>query len=126
MTSEKIIENDWSAEEKRAYKRQSIEFYWRIFDMETGALAGDVVDISLEGFRLLTDTPITIDKPFQFRMDISLENGRKAQTTIEAVGVWQTDNINPRAITADYTLMTLPPDTAELIESIIEEVISSI
>lgn len=125
MTSSDVIENDWTAEERRAYERYSVEFYWRVYDQDSNALAGNVVDISLGGIQLLSETPIANGKEFRFRMDISLESGRKEQIELRARSVWQSQDLNPGLFTAGFEFLNVSLETTQRIQGIIDEIMGS-
>jgi c-di-GMP-binding flagellar brake protein YcgR len=126
MTTNCVIENDWSADERRAYERYSVDFFWRVYDQDTEALAGDVVDICLGGFQLLSEAAIPSRKKFRFRMDISLESRRREQIDVEARSVWQSQDINPGMFSAGFEFLNMPSETTQRIQSIIDEITTSV
>ena len=125
MTTTDVIENDWSAEERRAYERYSVEFYWRVYDRDAGTLAGDVADISLGGIQLLSETAIPSGKRLHLRMEISLESGRKEQIDVEARSVWHSEALNPGMFTSGFEFLNVSPETAQRIQSVIDEIVDS-
>jgi len=125
MTSNELIENDWDEEERRAYERYSVEFYLCVYNRDTDALLGHVVDISLGGMQLLSETPIAGGELFRFRMDVSLESGRKEVVEFEARSIWQAEDLNPGFYNAGFQFQALSPAAMQNIQEIVEEIVTS-
>lgn len=125
MTSNELIENDWDEEERRAYERYSVEFYLCVYNRDTDALLGHVVDISLGGMQLLSETPIAGGELFRFRMDVSLESGRKEVVEFEARSIWQAEDLNPGFYNAGFQFQALSPAAMQSIQEIVEEIVAS-
>jgi c-di-GMP-binding flagellar brake protein YcgR len=125
MMRDDLIENDWNEEERRAYERYSVEFYLCVYNRDTGALMGDVVDISLGGMQLLSETPIASGELFRFRMDASLESGKKEVFEFEGRSVWQTEDLNPGFYNAGFEFLALSPAAMQSIQAVIEEIVAS-
>ncbi|HHW78803.1 MAG TPA: PilZ domain-containing protein [Xanthomonadaceae bacterium] len=125
MTSNELIENDWDEEERRAYERYSVEFYLCVYNRDTDALLGHVVDISLGGMQLLSETPIAGGELFRFRMDVSLESGRKEVVEFEARNIWQAEDPNPGFYNAGFQFQALSPAAMQSIQEIVEEIVAS-
>lgn len=125
MTTDDLIENDWDAEERRAYERYSVEFYICVYSHDTNALVGHVVDISLGGMQLLSEMPIASGKQFRFIMEASLESGRKERIEFEAQSVWQAEDLNPGFYNTGFQFLDLSPAAAQSVQAIAEEIVSS-
>lgn len=125
MATDDLIENDWDAEERRAYERYSVEFYICAYNRDTNALVGHVVDISLGGMQLLSEMPIASGKRFRFMMEASLESGRKESIEFEAQSVWQAEDLNPGFYNVGFEFLDLPPSAAQSVQAIVNEIISS-
>lgn len=122
MNTETVIEDDRDTEEKRAYERYSVEFYLSVYDRETDALVGHVVDISLGGLQLLSEAPIPAGEDFRFRMEVSLESGRQETVEFEAWPVWQSEDLNPGFYNAGFQFTDLSPGAAQSVQAIIDEI----
>ena len=71
-------------EEKRSLKRWHLIFYLRVFDQDTGALVGHVVDINTGGMMLISDNPITTDTDFDFWIDIPLDEVNRKRVVLKS------------------------------------------
>ncbi|HCK81156.1 MAG TPA: hypothetical protein DIC59_06785 [Candidatus Competibacteraceae bacterium] len=126
MSTNELIENDWDAEERRAYERYSVEFYLCVYNRDTDTLVGHIVDISLGGIQLLSETPIANGEQFRFRMDVSLESGRKETIDVEAQSVWHDEDVNPGLFNTGFEFLTLSPVALKTIKAIIKEIAGSV
>lgn len=122
MSAENLIDDDRDLEEKRAYERYSVEFYLSVYDRDAGALIGHVVDISLGGLQILSESPIGGGEQFRFRMDVSLESGRKENVDFEAWRIWQSEDLNPGFYSAGFQFIDLSPGAAQSVRAIIDEI----
>ena len=126
MTTNDLIENDWNEEERRAYERYSVEFYLSVYDRKTNIFLGHVVDISLGGMQLLSETPIASGQLFRLRMDVSLESGRKEQIEFDAWSIWRTEDLNPGFYNAGFQFLDLSPTTGQSIQGVIDEIVADL
>lgn len=124
MTTDDLIESDWDAEERRAYERYSVEFYICVYNRDTNALVGHVVDISLGGMQLLSEMPVASNRQFRFIMEASLESGRKESIEFEARSVWQAEDLNPGFYNAGFQFLALSPAAARSVQAIAEEIVA--
>lgn len=122
MSAETVIEDDRNTEEKRAYERYSVEFYLSVYDPDTDALVGHVVDISLGGLQLLSETPIPAGEECRFRMEVSLESGRQETVEFTAWLIWQSEDLNPGFYNAGFQFIDLSPGATRSVQAIIDEI----
>jgi c-di-GMP-binding flagellar brake protein YcgR len=126
MNTKNSIEDDWALEDKRAYERYSVEFFLCVYHRDSDALVGHVVDLSLGGLQLLSETPIAGGEQFRFRMDVSLESGRKDNVEFEAWSIWQSEDLNPGFYNAGFQFLDLTPGATQSIAAIIAEITASL
>jgi len=84
----KAVDLDWSEHERRQYERYAVSSYLRVVDADSGIVLGDVVDISLGGFKLIGAERETSGRRMKLRLEYGLENGRQAGLAFEATCVW--------------------------------------
>jgi c-di-GMP-binding flagellar brake protein YcgR len=118
---ERMIENDWNDEERRKYERYSLTFYLSVYDTETDALLGQVIDISPGGMKLLSEEPIPVDKQFRLLLDVSLESGKKGKVFIEAQSIWSYEDDNPGFSATGFQFSNLSQEIDQFIQNIAEE-----
>ena len=63
---------NWHAEERRDSERHLVSFDLRLTDLQQETPLGEVIDISLSGMRIVSETPFPVDARRFVRLDISL------------------------------------------------------
>lgn len=126
MSEKDLIDDDWGAEERRAYERYSVGFYLCVYNQDDGSLVGHIVDISLGGLQLLSEIPLPSGAEFRFRMELSLESGRKESIAFEARNVWQDEDINAGSYNVGFEFVNLTPATQQLLEAAIQDIVDSL
>lgn len=81
-------DRDWNAEERRATERHPIFFDLRVIDLEQDTPLGDVIDISLSGMRIISETPFRVDDTRRVRLAIVLGQGGPQTVCFETHCVW--------------------------------------
>ncbi|MGB2681985.1 MAG: PilZ domain-containing protein [Candidatus Competibacter sp.] len=126
MSTKNLIDNDWDVEERRAYERYSVEFYLCVYNQDDGSLVGHVVDISLGGLQLLSENPVASGEEFRFRMELSLESGRKESINFQARNVWQDEDVNLGSFNVGFEFIHLTPAAQQSLEAAIQEMTDSL
>lgn len=62
-------------QERRKYPRKNVNQPIKVIDQDRGELIGHLVDISLEGFMVITPNPIAINRVFQVCLELPQELG---------------------------------------------------
>lgn len=108
--------------ESRAYKRRHLIYYLEVYNQETGDLLGHLVDISLQGMRLITKKEIMPDKNFRLGMMLPRDFFKEEVLTIEARSMWSRKDVNPDFFAVGLKTYDLDEATAEIIAGLIEQV----
>jgi len=82
-------------EEMRKFKRRHLIYYLEVFDDETGALLGYLVDLTVNGLKLVSKEEIPKDKNFRLRMMMPEEYCPERQVVFEARSMWCAEDVNP-------------------------------
>lgn len=115
---DEAIEDDWSEEKRRQYKRYSTHFYLRVFDEES--LLGDVINISLGGLKLFGSEILPLGQIMSLRLDVVLESGWQASFEFQAGVAWSDQDGNPaRYYTAGLEFLGLSAQGREILQGII-------
>ncbi len=107
--------------ERRKLKRRHIVFYSRVFDRNTGALLGHLMDITIEGLMLISDIPITTGITYHLRMDLPEDVMTKAYLSLDADCLWCRPDINPAFYNAGFRVLNMKKEDVDLIENMIDE-----
>ena len=82
------VECDWSDAERRAYERHAAHSYMRVVDVPSEATVGEIVDISLGGFKLAARRQFLRDSVYEFRIDVCVDGKGREPITVGARNVW--------------------------------------
>ena len=101
----------------REYSRK----YFNVIDRKTGESIGHLVDLTPEGLRILSKSPI--DRGAEFDLNIELPTAIKSQPNIAAKArcVWCEQDINPDFFNAGFEILSISPPYVEIIEILIQE-----
>ncbi|HPH94231.1 MAG TPA: PilZ domain-containing protein [Anaerolineaceae bacterium] len=108
-------------DERRKLTRNHLIHYLRVFNRDTGELLGNMVDISPEGFLLLSDHPIPINTALKFRMEFPEEFMGKKRLDFEAHSVWFKADVNPDLFATGFKIESLDQTDRKILESLISE-----
>lgn len=97
------------ASEKRNFKRWQLIFYLRVFEQETGALLGHLVDVSEGGLMLISEGPIPVDRPFRLRLEVPRETGPRQHIELAAHSLWSRNDVNPDFYDTGFRITQLTP-----------------
>lgn len=117
------IDNDWSPEERREYERYSVDFSLCVVDLDSNTILGNLADISATGMKLVTDTPIPVEKTFRVRLDIALGDDHQESVRFETRSVWSRKDHNPGQYETGFS-NTLSPRASESIQRLIDLLMS--
>lgn len=107
--------------ERRKFKRRFIMYYTRIFDRNTGAVLGYLVDLSAIGSMVVSEEAFVPGKVYRLRMDIPEEFSSKACLDFEAECVWSRPDTDPRFFDSGLQLLNISEADVELIERLMQE-----
>jgi len=107
--------------EKRKLERRHLIYYLRVFDNKTNKLLGHLVDISTEGFMLISEEPIETNSTFQLRMNIPPEIPETQHINYIARSEWSRSDINPAFYNPGFQILRISMDAFKIIDRMIEE-----
>lgn len=110
-----------SPQDRRKLKRRHIIFYSRVFDRNTGALLGHLMDITVEGLMLISDSPLETGTTYHLRMDLPEDVRAKPYLSFDAQCLWNRPDINPAFYNAGFKVLNMTQDDIDLIENMIDE-----
>ena len=117
------IAHDWSQEERRAYERYSVHFYLRVIALDSETLLGNVVDISLAGMRLVSDTPLPVGTTCRVRMDIALGKDYEEQLVFVTTSMWVHADVTPGLYESGWR-NTLSPEACRSMQRLLDQIAS--
>jgi hypothetical protein len=110
-----------TGEERRNLDRKDFKYYMQLFDQETQLLVGHLTDISSGGFKLDSLRPISPNKDFRFRMDLTREVADKPFMTFVARSKWcAVDPLDPFCYNVGFQLIKISPGDVEIFNRMVE------
>jgi hypothetical protein len=79
--------------QKRKSSRVRLVYYLLVFDSKTDELLGHIVDITTEGLKLMSKTPLKPDTVYHLRMMLPDDMGGSKQIIFDAKSQWCKDKI---------------------------------
>jgi hypothetical protein len=107
--------------DRRKLKRRHVIFYSRVFDRNTGALLGHLMDITTEGLMLINEFPLITGITYHLRMDLPEDVMTKAYLSFDAQCLWSRPDINPAFHNAGFKVLNMAQEDIDLIENMIDE-----
>lgn len=106
---------------QRKVARRHLIYYLRVYDQETKALLGNLVDISTRGIMLVSDQPLEIGKRFSLRMYLpeTVEGSREVEFSAESR--WCQNDANPDFFDTGFELLDPAPQFLEAVDKLIDD-----
>ena len=109
-------------QKQRELKRRHLFFYLEVYDVVTGELLGNLVDITTRGIKLVSKTEIPIDKTFVMRMILPEGYFAEKEIHFEGKSVWSGNDINPDFFDTGFEVANLDKAERKIIRKLIDEV----
>ncbi|MEZ4529371.1 MAG: PilZ domain-containing protein [Desulfobacterales bacterium] len=104
---------------QRKSKRRHIIYYLRVLDANTGQLIGQLVDITTEGMKLISENPTDPETFLQLRMLLPEEINQKTQICFEVESLWCKRDINPNFFSIGFKFVAILPEDVNIIKNLI-------
>ena len=114
-------------QEHRQKCREALYCNYRVFDLNTNKVAGYITDISLEGARLMTESPVSRGEARRFRIDLpkrSSEDGSFRSRTsicIDAISQWSSEDERTSFYDCGFRFVNVDSAMEELLSELIND-----
>jgi hypothetical protein len=81
-------------EGRRSIRRRHLIYYLRVWDLESGAVLGHIVDITTEGIMLFSDRPIDPGRTYHLAIRWNNAEGGEEKIQFQAESRWSRPDIN--------------------------------
>lgn len=108
-------------EDGRALKRRHLIFYLEVYDTETDTLLGNLVDITTQGIKLVSKTPIETGKIFILRMTLPEDYFEDKVLTFEAKSLWSGNDVNSDFFDTGFSASSLNTKAKETITELVKQ-----
>ena len=107
--------------EKRRRKRRHLLYYLKVFDRDSHDLIGEIIDITTDGFKLISDRPIELHNTYHFQVELPGELMHRTELNLSVESMWHNKDINPDYYDTGFRMLHLPETEAAAIESLIDK-----
>lgn len=107
--------------ERRRTKRKYLLYYGRVYDETEQKQLGYLVDITEEGFMLLSDNPIPVGAEHRIKLEVTTDIAPSPFIRFKAKSVWSEPDIDPKRYNNGFVITELDPADKGVIDMIIKE-----
>jgi len=107
--------------DRRKIKRRYLVYYGRVFDETAQKLIGNLVDITDQGFMLLSDSPFPVNETHKFKLELTDDIARRPYLNFTAKSLWCEPDLDPNHYNTGFEILQLSPGDAELIQTIVKK-----
>jgi hypothetical protein len=107
--------------DRRKIKRRYLIYYGRVFDETAQKLIGNLVDITDQGFMLLSDSPFPVNETHKFKLELTDDIAKRPFLIFTAKSLWCEPDLDPNHYNTGFEIVKLSPGDAELIQTIVKK-----
>ena len=107
--------------EKRKFNRRQLYYYLKVNHHQTDELAGYLGDISTQGLMVFTKEDMTLDKVFNFRINLDKEFGMGEDLVFEARSLWKEKDVNPDYLIIGFRFIDMDQAGIDIVKYMIKK-----
>jgi hypothetical protein len=108
-------------QEQRQSPRKVADHVLEIYDQVTGNMLGRIVNISAEGFMLLSQEPMLSGTEYQLNLVDPSSNHQQTQIEFSAEAIWSTEASQPESFWSGFHITDISSDDVLFIDRLIIE-----
>jgi hypothetical protein len=108
-------------EERRKVKRRHLLYYGRVYDENIRRLLGYLVDITENGFMLLSEDRYPVGITRRLKLEVTEDVGQGPYIEFNAKSIWCEHDVDPSRFDTGFEIEDIKPSDKELIQTIIEK-----
>ncbi len=105
--------------EKRMLKRRHLIFYLRVIERDSNAILGFLVDITTQGFMMMSEFPTEVGKTFALKILLNSDEGQERFLEFSAQSKWCRQSINSNFFDTGFEVVDIRPEDLNGIREII-------
>ena len=106
----------------RQLKRRHLIYYLEVFDNTTGVLLGHLVDLTVEGMKLVSKNYIEPQKEYSLKMVLPEGHARDRDVHFKAKSMWCREDVNPDFYAVGMSAPRLDKETQKIFMILIEQI----
>lgn len=107
--------------EKRQQHRVHLFYQLGVFNRESEDYVGHLVDITIDGIRILNKTPFDTGTVYPFRLDLANMGSLEQQLDFDAECIWQEREFASGVCNSGFKIIKIAKKDREIIEFLIEQ-----
>jgi len=107
--------------ERRKVKRKHLLYYGRVYDEIVQKLLGYLVDITENGFMLLSEEPYPVGVSKRLKLEVTDDVGEGPYINFTVKSVWCEPDIDPSHFDVGFEIEEIKPSDKELIDKIVDK-----
>jgi hypothetical protein len=119
--SEHNLLNTHQPNERRSVTRRHLIYYLRTWDTSNNRLLGHIVDITTDGFMLISEEPISIGN--EYRLEVRLPNTQGDLQAMRFIAVcrWSNNDVNKSFFDSGFEIQEKSSEAVNTIQEMINE-----
>lgn len=108
--------------ERRKIKRRSMSYYMRVVDVSTNQVLGHLADISMQGLKIDSQSPMQIRKDTRLRLYTTQDVADKDHIDFLASSRWcHVDPLEPGLYDIGFEIIRIDPHDAAILQRIVDK-----
>ena len=113
-------EHEPSPMDRRKVLRRHLIYYLRVWDANTQKMLGHIVDITTDGFMLISEEPIENNKAYEFEVKWQAPDGKPINLRFHAESRWSSNDVNSAFYDTGFKLIDASDEVIKPIQELIE------
>ena len=110
----------WKASSFFKQHQQIEKKFFEVFDKKTNTTIGHLVDLTVEGLRIISRTEMRPRTRYQFRIDLPKEVQGVSRIFADAECIWCHKDVDPEFFMAGFKIIDITPPFTEIVETLIQ------
>lgn len=109
--------------DKRILQRKESLFYLKVIDKNSGELIGRLVDITIDGFKLVSRDAIPLHQEFYLSLELPGTFEGEEEVVFKATSLHSKKDVNPEYTDTGFKFNDLPGENLEIISRLMKDYI---
>ena len=116
------MENPDSFDNLRQLKRRHLIYYLEVFDSSNSEFLGHLVDLTVEGMKLVSKNYIEPDKKYSLKMVLPEGHTQNREVHFAATSSWCREDVNPDFYAVGFKAPNLDNETQKIFMILINQI----
>jgi hypothetical protein len=116
-----ISQQNLSGIDERNQERWLLIHALRVFNAETNDILGHLVNVTTEGIQLISESPLEIDKEYQLKMAVPVDQEKTTHIELDARSVWTKTDEDPHFHKTGFQFTYCSEESMKAISVLIEK-----